>query len=96
MTWLLSQGEHVPVILIAVVLSFTVCRIVFGSRGDLQAMQTKIDDLVKADEHHMSAVGRAHQRVDDWIGSVHVDLVRLFELAHDHAHRKDGDKGDTP
>jgi hypothetical protein len=95
MTWLLAQGEHLPVILVAIVLTIGICRIMFASRGDLQAMQARIDDLAKSDEHHMSAVGRAHQRVDDWIGAIHADLVRLYELAHDHAHRKDGDKENT-
>jgi hypothetical protein len=103
-TWLLEQGEHLPVILAAIVVTIGICRIMFSPRGDLQALAVKIEELQRDDERHMGSVTRAHirvdeftrdvtKRVDEWTGSVHSDLVRLFELSHDHEHRKDGEGG---
>lgn len=97
MTWLLAQGEHLPVILAAIVLTIGICRSLFATRGEVAAIQAQIVDLARSDDQHMGAVGRAHSRLDEWIENVHKDQVTLFEKAHDHAHRKDGDtKEPTP
>lgn len=102
MTWLLAQGEHLPVILIAIVLTIMICRIMFASRGDIQVQQSRLDDVRESDSKRMESVTRMYQnfdtlskditvRIDEWTRAVHTDVVRLYELAHDHSHRKDGD-----
>lgn len=88
MNWLLEQGEHLPAIVSAVVISVIVSRFLFARREDVESLKAKQEDLERSDSQHMAAVGRAHTRIDDWTRAHHVDIVRLFEMAHDHE-RKD-------
>jgi hypothetical protein len=89
MTWLLAQGEHLPVILVAIVVTVGICRVLFTPREAFSRLKAQVEDLAAEDRRHMSSVKSAHQRIDDfgreiadkvdrWIAAVHHDVVDLY------------------
>jgi hypothetical protein len=80
-TWLLAQGEHLPMVLVAIVASVCVCRLLFARREECESITAQIKDLHELDKHHMGSVTRAHGRIDDWAKEIHADMVKLFERA---------------
>jgi hypothetical protein len=98
MTWLLAQGEHLPVILVAIVVTVGICRVLFTPRESFSRLKAQVEDLAVEDRRHMGSVKDAHQRldhlgreisdkVDRWIAAVHNDIVDLYR-------KRDKEEGD--
>ena len=81
MTWLLAQGEHLPVVLVSIVASVLVCRLLFARREECKTITAQIKDLQASDDRHMGSITRAHARIDKFFAAIHQDMVRLFDRA---------------
>lgn len=105
MTWLLSQGEYLPMILGTVVVTVGICRLLFTPREAFSRLKAQVEDLAIEDRHHMNSIKSAHQRVDTfvqditarvdrWVEETHTNMVDLFRRVLDRRSRSDRE-GDT-